>query len=95
MADKVDDRHLHALLGSAGKSIASAPHAKETIARMKLVDSPEDLAYVLQSVDLGLANAARQVIWEAAADKDRWRETHATLMRSAELHLIERFHASS
>lgn len=95
MRGKVDERHLHALLGTAGKSIASLPGAKRVVARMKLADSPQDLAYVLQSVDLGVDEAARRAIWEAATDESRWRETHATLVRSAEMHLVEKFHASS
>lgn len=95
MLPKVDERYLGALLGSAGRSIANQPGAKRVVARMKLADSIEDFAYVLQGLDLGVGAAARQTIWEAAADKGRWRETHATLLRSAEQHLIERFSASS
>lgn len=95
MKDKVDDRHLPALLGSAGKSIAALPRAKRVVARLRMAQSPQDLAYVLQSVDLGVDEPARRTIWEAAADASRWRETHATLLRSAELHLIERFSPSS
>lgn len=92
---KVDDRHLHALLGSAGKSIAALPGAKRVLARMKLADSPADFVYVLQSVDLGVDERARRTIWEAAADESRWREAHAALVRSAEQQLIERFSPSS
>ena len=95
MKGKVDERHLNALLGTAGKSIASAPGAKGVVARMKLAESPQDLAVVLQSVDLGVDEPARRTIWEAATDKDRWRETHAMLVSSAERHIVERFHASS
>lgn len=95
MMEKVDQRHLHALLGTAGKSIAALPGAKRVVARMKLVESPRDFAYMLQSVDLGVDEAARKTIWEAALDEDRWRETHATLMRSAEQQLVERFYSSS
>lgn len=93
--EKVDDRHLHALLGTAGKSIAALPGAKRVVARMKLAESPADFAYLLQSVDLGVDEPARRTIWEAASDEQRWKETHATLLRSAELHLIERFSPSS
>ena len=95
MPTKVDARYLNALLGSAGKSIASAPGAKEVVAKMKRVRSPADFAYLLQNVDLGLDLAARQAIWEAASDKERWEETHALLVRSAEQQLTDRFHASS
>lgn len=93
--EKIDDRHLHALLGTAGKSIAQLPGAKRVVARIKLARSPRDLAHLLQSVDLGVDEPARKTIWEAASDADRWLEVHATLLRSAELHLVERFHASS
>lgn len=93
--EKVDDRHLKALLGSAGKSIAQLPRAKDVVAKIKLARSPQDFAYLLQNVDLGMDEPARQTIWAAACDKDRWEETHATLLRSAEMHLVERFHASS
>lgn len=95
MKGKVDDRHLNALLGTAGKSIAGLPGAKRVVARMKLADSPADFAYVLQSVDLGLDEPARRTIWEAATDEARWREAHALLVSSAERHLVEKFHASS
>ncbi|HVM44353.1 MAG TPA: hypothetical protein VM582_00355, partial [Candidatus Thermoplasmatota archaeon] len=95
MQGKVDERHLNALLGTAGKSIAALPGAKRVVARMKLAASPEDFAYLLQSVDLGLDEAARRAIWEAATDKERWRGTHAALVRSAEQQLIERFSPSS
>lgn len=95
MQQKVDVRHLRALLGTAGKSIASQPGASHVVARMRLAHSPEDLAYILQNVDLGVDEPARRTIWEAAADKDTWRETHAVLLRSAEQQLIERFSPSS
>ncbi|HET6406094.1 MAG TPA: hypothetical protein VFH78_15745 [Candidatus Thermoplasmatota archaeon] len=95
MQEKVDDRYLHALLGTAGKSIAALPGAKRLLARIKVADSPEDLAYVLQSVDFGVDEAARRTIWEAATDQERWRETHAALVRSAEQSLIDRFSSSS
>lgn len=95
MQSKVDDRHLAGLLGSAGKSIAALPGAKRVVARLKLAESPEDLTYLLQSVDLGVDEGARRTIWEAAADAARWRDTHALLLRSAEQHLIDRFSPSS
>lgn len=95
MKDKVDDRHLQGLLGSAGKSIANLPGAKRVVARLKLAESPQDFAYLLQSVDLGVDEAARRTIWEAACDESRWRETHAVLMRSAEQQLTDRFSSSS
>lgn len=91
----VDERYLNALLGTAGKTIAGLPGAKRVVARMKLADSPEDLAYLLQSVDLGVDEPARRAIWQAATDHARWREVHATLVRSAEQSLIDRFSPSS
>jgi hypothetical protein len=95
MPRSIDERHLKALLGSAGKSIAGQPGAKGLVARIRLAASPQDLTYVLQNMDLGLEEPARRAIFEAAADKERWRETHALLLSSAERQLVERFHASS
>jgi hypothetical protein len=95
MADKVDKKYLGALLGSAGKSIADQAGAKAVVARMKLAASAQDLTYLLQNMDLGLDEPAMRVIWEAAADPAKWKETHALLVSSAERHLIEKFHASS
>lgn len=95
MLEKVDDRHLHALLGIAGKRIGSLPGAKRVVARMRLVDTPRDFAYLLQSVDLGIDERARRTIWEAATDEARWREVHATIVRSAEQQLTDRFSPSA
>lgn len=92
---RVDERYVSALLGSAGKTIAGLPGARRVVARMKLADSPEDFAYLLQSVDLGVDEPARRAIWEVATDKERWREAHAMLVSSAERHIVERFSASS
>ena len=91
----VDERYVNALLGSAGKTIAGLPGARRVVARMKLADSPEDFAYVLQSVDLGVDEMARRAIWEAATDAQRWREAHALLVRAAEQSLVDRFSPSS
>lgn len=95
MDTKVDAKHLPALLGSAGKAIASQPGASRVVARIRLATSAKDLAYALQNVDLGVEEPARKIIWEAAMDEDRWRETHALLLRSAEQHLIDKFSSSS
>lgn len=95
LVGKVDARHLKALLATAGKSIAQSPGAKGVVARLKLATGPQDLAYLLQNVDLGVDEPARQAIWAAAVDAEHWRETHALLVRSAEQHITERFHASS
>lgn len=95
MQDPIDERHLNALLGTAGKSIAGLPGAKRVVARMKLAESPQDLAYLLQSVDLGVDEPARKVIWQAACDEARWREVHAVLLRSAEQQLTDRFSPSA
>lgn len=95
MAGRVDERYVNALLGSAGKTIAGLPGARRVVARMKLADSPEDFAYVLQNVDLGVDEMARRAIWEVATDREKWREAHAVLLRSAEQSLIDRFSPSS
>ena len=89
-----DEAHLNALLGSAGKRIASQPGAKDLVERIRTADSSEDLASFLRSVDLGLEPPARDAIVDAA-ESTRWREVHATLVRSAEQQLIDRFSASS
>lgn len=91
----VDERYLHALLGTAGKSIAALPGGRRVVARLKMAESPQDVAYVLQSVDLGVDEAARRAIWEAATDEARWRATHAALLRSAEQQLTDRFSPSA
>lgn len=95
MTEQIDERHLNGLLSTAGKSIAGLPGAKRVVARMKLAESPQDLAYLLQSVDLGVDEAARKAIWQAACDEARWREVHAVLMSSAERQLTERFSPSA
>ena len=91
----MDPNHLQALLGSAGKHIASLPGAKRVVARMRVADSPQDLSFLLQSVDLGLEEPARQAIVTAARDEDRWRDVHALLLRSAEQQLVDRFSPSA
>lgn len=91
----VDPAHLQALLASAGKHIAALPGAKRVVARMRVADSPEDLSYLLQSVDIGLDEPARRLIVAATKDEERWRDAHAALVRSAEMHLTEKFSPSS
>lgn len=90
-----DERHLQALVSTAGKHIAELPGARRVVARMRNADSPEDLSFLLRSVDLGLADPARQAVVDAAADEGRWREVHASLVRSAEAQLTEKFSPSS
>lgn len=91
MTDQVDERHVGALLGSAGKAIASMPGAKNLVARMRDADEPERLARLLQGLDLGVDEPARAAIQQAILDRDRFPETHALLVRSAEQQLIDRF----
>ena len=91
MVEKVDERHVGALLGTAGKAIASMPGAKNLVARMREADSPERLARMLQGLDLGVDEPARATIQDAVLDERGWREAHALLVRSAEQQLIERF----
>ncbi|HEX2021823.1 MAG TPA: hypothetical protein VHH36_03870 [Candidatus Thermoplasmatota archaeon] len=95
MREPTDDRHLVALLGTAGKAIASLPGARRVVARLKDAGSPSDFAALLQSVDLGVDEPARATIVNAARDGARWREVHATLVRSAEQQLTDRFSPSA
>lgn len=95
MPDKVDPKHVPALLASAGKTIAALPGAHTLVTRVREVRSPEALRDLLQSIDLGMDEPARQAVQEVAGDEEQWRDAHATLLRSAEQHLIERFSSSS
>lgn len=90
-----DPSTLPGLLGSAGKTLAHLPGARGVVERLKSADSPQALAGVLQSVDLGLDEPARALIQRAALDPQRWRDVHSTLVRSAELQLHERFSSSA
>lgn len=90
-----EDAHLNALLGSAGKTLAAQPAAKELVARFRTADSREDLRELIRTVDLGLGDRACDAIMSAVDDGERWREVHATLVRSAEQQLIERYSPSS
>ena len=91
MTEKVDERHVGALLGSAGKAIASLPGAKNLVAKLREAESPESLSRMLQGLDLGVDEPARATIQDAVRDEERWKEAHALLVRSAEQQLIERF----
>lgn len=91
MSEKVDERHVGALLGSAGKAIAHMPGAQNLVARLRDAEDPERLARLLQGLDLGVDEPARAVIQQAVLDRNTWREAHAVLVRSAEQQLIERF----
>lgn len=95
MSDKVDERHVGALLGSAGKAIASLPGAKNLVARLREARDPQSLARMLQGLDLGVDEPARHAIQRAVLDEDRWQEAHATLVRSAEQQLTDRFSPSA
>ena len=90
-----DPSTLPGLLGSAGKSLASLPGARRVVERLKHADSPQALAGLLQSIDLGLDEPARSVIADAAMDPARWRDVHALLVRSAEATLHDRFSSSA
>lgn len=92
---KVDEKHLQALLATTGKHIAQLPGARRVVARMRVADSPQDLSFLLQSVDMGIEEPARRMVLEAARDEAQWEQVHAMLVRSAELHLTERFSPSS
>lgn len=94
MGREVDGRHLTGLLGSAGKSIAAMPDGHRFVARLRSVDSRDDLLRVLKHADLGVEKPARQVITDAAAGR-RWEEVRATLLMSAEMQLHERFNSNA
>jgi hypothetical protein len=87
----VDPSHLKALLGTVGKSIARQPQAPALVSRLREARSPDELRKVLQGVDLGVAPEARQVVEKALTAGPRWEEMHASLVRSAEQSLVERF----
>lgn len=91
----VADRHVQALIATAGKHIGALPGAKRLVARMRVADSPEDLSFLLQSLDLGLERAAKDRIVDAARSDATWREVHATLVRSAEQELTDQFNPSA
>lgn len=86
---------LQALLGTAGKNIAHLPGARRLVARLRVADSPQDLGAILRDLDIGLDTDARERVIGAATDGENWREAHATLLRSAEQQLTDRFSASS
>lgn len=96
MPPAVDPRHLMGLLGTAGKSLARAPQARDVIARVRDAGSPGELARVLSPLDLGLEPPARAVVVDALARRtDDWASMHAALVRSAEQALEERFHSGA
>lgn len=89
----VDERHLPALLGTAGKSIAAMPEGARVVDQLRKARSRDELLFLLRGADLGLADPARAVITEAAAQD--WKDVRATLVRSAELQLHERYSANA
>ena len=89
----VDDKHLVGLLGTAGKAIAAMPEGKRVVESLRKARSKDDLLFVLTSADLSLAAPARKVITDAASAD--WKALQASLLRSAEMQLVERYHASS
>lgn len=95
MADKVDARHLAGILGTVGKAIAAMPEGKRVVEQVKEAHSPEDLLFVLRSADMGVDEPARRLVWDAATDARHWEEVRATLLRSAELQLTERYSSNA
>lgn len=93
MGVTVDEKHLPALLGSAGKSIAAMPEGPRVVAQLRKASTREDFLFLLRSADLGLADPARRVVTDAAGRK--WEDVKAALVRSAELQLHERFNANA
>lgn len=95
MAVKIDPKHLTGILGSVGKSIAAMPEGRRVVRELKEADSEEDLVFVLQSAELGVAEPAKKLILDAASDDAQWEEVRAALLRSAELQLTERFSSNA
>lgn len=95
MSDAVDVKHLPALLGSAGKSIAGMPEGRKVIEQLRRARTKEDVLFVLRSVDLGFADPAREMVTRAAQDDAQWRDVKALLLRSAEHQLHERYSANA
>lgn len=89
----IDEKHLNGLLGTAGKAIAAMPEGPRVVESLKKARSREDVLFVLQSADLSLADPARKVITDAA--REDWRDLQARLLKSAEMQLIERYHANA
>jgi len=89
----VDEKHLAGLLGTAGKAIAGMPEGPRIVDSLRKARSRDDLLFVLQSVDMSLADPARKVVMDAA--RDDWESVKAPLLRSAEMQLIERYHANA
>lgn len=95
MAEKLDERHLAGILGSMGKSIAAMPEGKRVVDQLREAHSEEDFLFLLRSADLGVDEPARRMVLDAAADDRRWEDVRATLLRSAELQLTERFSSNA
>lgn len=91
------DPHLPGLLGAAGRAIAHAPQAKERVEALRRVRDRDAFLSFLEreEVDLGVDRPAAQRILDAARDEHGWREAHATLLRSAEQQLVDRFSSSA
>lgn len=89
--------HLPALIDVAGKSLASVPAAKEAVAELRRADDHARFVQFLEEREaaLGVDKPAAEAIVGAARDEERWRETYARMLDSAERHLTERFHSSA
>ena len=93
MAERVSERHLTGLLGTAGKAIAAMPEGRRVVQQLKRAHSKEDLLFLLRSADLSLADPAREVVTNAA--RENWTDVRAALVRSAELQLHERYSSNA
>lgn len=93
----MDERNLPGLLGSVGKSLAYTPQARETVRELKAVETREGFLGFLDAYrdKLGVDEPAAQLIRDAAMDAHRWKDAHASLLRSAEQQVIERFSPSA
>ena len=93
MRSSVSDKHLVGLLGTAGKAIAGMPEGPRVVETLRKARSRDDLLFVLRGADLSLAEPARKVVTDAA--REDWEGVRASLLRSAEMQLVERYHANA
>lgn len=89
--------HLPALIDVAGKSLAHAPAARETVAELREADDPRRFVAFLEDrrTALGVDQPAADAIVDAARDDERWRETYTRMLQSAEQHLAEQFDSNA
>lgn len=95
MAENVDPKHLTGILGTVGKNLAAMPEGKRVVAELREAHSSEDVVFLLQSAQLGIEDPAKEMVLHAVQDEAQWEEIRATLLRSAELQLTERYSSNA